>query len=90
MTKLLEGKNAIVYGGGGGIGAGVAKTFAREGATVFLVGRTTATLQKVADEITSGGGRAQVAVLDHPDIPLHTNGSENDATASTPFARSTW
>src|SRR5882762_2498302 len=64
MTKLLEGKNAIVYGAGGGIGGGVARTFAREGATLFLVGRTRATLQKVADEITSSGGRAHVALLD--------------------------
>lgn len=64
MTQLLEGKNAIIYGAGGGIGGGVARTFAREGATVFLVGRTKATLQKVADEIASIGGRAQVAVVD--------------------------
>src|SRR5712664_1304869 len=64
MTQLLEGKNAIVYGGGGGIGSGVARTFAREGATVFLAGRTKATLQKVAAEITSSGGKAHVAVLD--------------------------
>jgi NAD(P)-dependent dehydrogenase (short-subunit alcohol dehydrogenase family) len=32
MGMLLEGKNAIIYGGGGGIGGGVARTFAREGA----------------------------------------------------------
>jgi NAD(P)-dependent dehydrogenase (short-subunit alcohol dehydrogenase family) len=64
MAQLLGGKNAIIYGAGGGIGGGVARTFSREGATMFLVGRTKATLQKVADEITSGGGRAHVAVLD--------------------------
>jgi NAD(P)-dependent dehydrogenase (short-subunit alcohol dehydrogenase family) len=64
MTQLLEGKNAIIYGGSGGIGGGVARTFAREGATVFLVGRTKATLQKVADEITSSGGQAHIAIAD--------------------------
>jgi NAD(P)-dependent dehydrogenase (short-subunit alcohol dehydrogenase family) len=37
---LLEGKNAVVYGGGGGIGGAVARAFAREGARVFLAGRT--------------------------------------------------
>ena len=69
MTKLLEGKSAIIYGGGGGIGSGVARTFAREGAQVFLVGRTREPLDQVATEITSAGGAAQVAVLDALDEP---------------------
>ena len=37
---LLEGKNAIVYGGSGSVGSAVARAFAREGARVFLAGRT--------------------------------------------------
>src|SRR5580704_13974539 len=64
MTRLLEGKSAIVYGAGGGIGGGVARTFAREGATVFLVGRTRQLLEAVAAEIKADGGAAEVAVLD--------------------------
>jgi NAD(P)-dependent dehydrogenase (short-subunit alcohol dehydrogenase family) len=64
MSKPLEGKNAIIYGGGGGIGGGVARAFAREGARVFLVGRTRATLETVANEITASGGSADLAVLD--------------------------
>jgi NAD(P)-dependent dehydrogenase (short-subunit alcohol dehydrogenase family) len=64
MTDLLEGKNAIVYGGGGSLGGGVARTFAREGATVFLAGRTRAALERVADDIAAAGGRAEVAVVD--------------------------
>jgi NAD(P)-dependent dehydrogenase (short-subunit alcohol dehydrogenase family) len=64
MTQLLENKRAIIYGAGGGIGGGVARAFAREGARVFLAGRTKATLQKVADDIASGGGKAHVAVVD--------------------------
>jgi NAD(P)-dependent dehydrogenase (short-subunit alcohol dehydrogenase family) len=64
MTNLLDGKTAIIYGGGGAIGAGVAKTFAREGATVFLVGRTQSKLDAVAKEIAEAGGTADVAVLD--------------------------
>jgi len=64
MSKHLEGKNAIVYGAGGGIGAGVARTFAREGARVHLVGRTRETLQAVAEEIAATGATAEVAVLD--------------------------
>ena len=64
MAGLLEGRNAIVYGGGGGIGGAVAGTFAREGARVFLVGRTRETLDAVASDISSAGGSAEVAVFD--------------------------
>ena len=36
---LLQGKNAIICGGGGAIGGAVARAFAREGARLFLAGR---------------------------------------------------
>ena len=61
---LLANKNAIIYGAGGGIGGAVARTFAREGATVFLVGRTREKLDAVAADITAAGGSAEVAVVD--------------------------
>lgn len=61
---LLEGKNAIIYGGGGTIGGAVARTFAREGATVFLAGRTPARLEVVAKQIRAAGGRAETAAVD--------------------------
>jgi NAD(P)-dependent dehydrogenase (short-subunit alcohol dehydrogenase family) len=64
MTELLEGKTAIIYGGGGGIGAGVARTFAREGAKVFLAGRTREKLDAVAKDIAAAGGSAEAAVVD--------------------------
>src|SRR5204862_2349885 len=63
-AMLLENKNAIIYGASGSIGSGVARTFAREGATVFLVGRTREKLDVVAKDITAGGGPAEVAVVD--------------------------
>ncbi|ETK33738.1 SDR family NAD(P)-dependent oxidoreductase [Microbispora sp. ATCC PTA-5024] len=64
---LLENKNAIIYGAGGAIGGGVARTFAREGARVFLAGRARASLDRVAQDIVASGGRAEVAVLDATD-----------------------
>jgi NAD(P)-dependent dehydrogenase (short-subunit alcohol dehydrogenase family) len=67
MTQLLEGKTAIIYGAGGGIGGGVARTFAREGARLFLVGRTQGALDAVAGDIVATGGSASVAVLDAMD-----------------------
>ena len=64
---LLKNKNAIIYGGGGAIGGAVARAFAREGATVFLVGRTLAKLDKVAKDITAAGGVAETAQVDAHD-----------------------
>jgi 3-oxoacyl-[acyl-carrier protein] reductase len=61
---LLEGKNAAVYGGGGAIGGAVARAFAREGARVFLAGRTRASLEEVAAAIRDAGGAAETAVVD--------------------------
>lgn len=37
---LLNGKTAIIFGAGGAIGGAVAKAFAREGARLFLSGRS--------------------------------------------------
>jgi NAD(P)-dependent dehydrogenase (short-subunit alcohol dehydrogenase family) len=37
---LLDNKSAVIYGGGGSIGCAVARALAREGARVFLAGRT--------------------------------------------------
>jgi 3-oxoacyl-[acyl-carrier protein] reductase len=61
---LLENKNAVVYGGGGSIGGAVARAFAREGAKVFLAGRTLATMDEVAREIEAAGGEAEAAEVD--------------------------
>ena len=57
---LLEHKNAVVYGAGGSIGGAVSRAFAREGARVFLAGRTRATLETVAEGVRTAdlGGHA--------------------------------
>ncbi len=61
---LLEEKTAVIYGGGGSIGGAVARAFAREGAGVFLAGRTLERLEAVANEIRSAGGVAETAQVD--------------------------
>ncbi|WP_330304610.1 MULTISPECIES: SDR family oxidoreductase [unclassified Streptomyces] len=61
---LLTDKTAVIYGAGGSIGGAVARTFAREGARVHLVGRTAETLDVVAKDIAAAGGHAETAVLD--------------------------
>jgi NAD(P)-dependent dehydrogenase (short-subunit alcohol dehydrogenase family) len=61
---LLENKNAVIYGAGGSIGSAFATTFAQEGARVFLAGRSSASLEAVAEQITAAGGAAEVAEVD--------------------------
>ena len=61
---LLENKNAVIYGGGGSIGGAVARAFAREGARVFLAGRTLTRVEAVAEEISAAGGTAEAARVD--------------------------
>jgi 3-oxoacyl-[acyl-carrier protein] reductase len=61
---LLEDKNAVIYGGAGSLGAGVAHVFAREGARVFLAGRTQASVEEVAEEIRRSDGIAEAAQVD--------------------------
>ena len=74
---LLEGKNAVIYGGGGKVGGAAARAFASEGARVFLAGRTIATLADVAECIISAGGVAETArvdALDEQAIEEHIGG----------------
>lgn len=61
--KKLQNKVAVIYGNGG-IGGAIAKAFAREGAKVFLTGRTEKKLNAIAGEIESFGGAIETAQLD--------------------------
>ena len=66
---LLEHKRAVIYGAGGDIGGAVARAFAREGAGLFLAGRTLTTLDAVARDIAAAGGAAETAQVDALDEP---------------------
>ncbi|HEX7750919.1 MAG TPA: SDR family oxidoreductase [Novosphingobium sp.] len=52
--QRLEGKVAIVTGGGQGIGAGIALAYAREGAKVLITGRTRSKLDEIAAQAEGG------------------------------------
>jgi NAD(P)-dependent dehydrogenase (short-subunit alcohol dehydrogenase family) len=76
-VRLVEGKVAIVTGGGRGVGAGIAKCLAAEGAAVVVndlgveldgSGRDTGPAQTVVEEIRAAGGRAAVS---HADVADH-------------------
>jgi len=60
----LQDKVAIVTGASSGIGLATAKALGRESAAVVLAGRTTAPMEKAADEISANSGRALVRKVD--------------------------
>src|ERR1019366_3106166 len=73
VSGLLKGKTAIITGGGSGIGAGIAKRLAEQGAKVVLVGRTLEKLEKIAGEIGAAGGEALCAAADVRNYDLLEN-----------------
>ncbi|MGM4911301.1 SDR family NAD(P)-dependent oxidoreductase [Rhizobium sp. 768_B6_N1_8] len=68
MKLCLEGKVAIVTGGGSGIGAAVSRQLANEGAEVVVADLNEDAAHKTAAEITSDGGRARAFVVDVTDF----------------------
>jgi 7-alpha-hydroxysteroid dehydrogenase len=74
----LDGKAAIVTGGGRGIGAEIARTFAEAGADVVVAARTKDQLDHVAEDVRARGRRAVVAAVD-----VNDNDALTDLVAQT-------
>ena len=63
----LNGRVALVTGGGRGIGRGCAQALADAGAAVLLVARTASEVEEAAEEIAAAGGTARAHVADVTD-----------------------
>ena len=67
MPNLLQNHIAAVTGAGSGIGAAIAKGYAREGASLAVLDIDAASAEKTAAEIKAAGGKAQAFALDVTD-----------------------
>lgn len=67
MFTSVEGRSVIVTGGSKGIGNGIARVFAKNGAKVLVVGRNGADAETAAKEINNAGGTASAFAADVAD-----------------------
>lgn len=67
IQDLLKDRIAVVTGGGGGIGAGLAIGLAAHGATVVVTGRTEGSLDQTVAAVRAAGGRAHAVAMDVTD-----------------------
>ncbi len=80
--RRLEGKVAIVTGGGGGIGGAVCRRFAAEGAGVAVFDVNSEAAGQVAEAITSAGGKALAVAADITDLAAVKAGVEETSESS--------
>lgn len=62
--RLLTDETVVVTGSSSGIGASVARSFAREGAKVVITGRRKERLDELARELTNDGGQIEPVIAD--------------------------
>ena len=63
-NKPLQGRHALVTGGGRGIGASIVRALIAQGAKVSMLGRTAATLEALAAELRTSGAQTFCATAD--------------------------
>ena len=68
MNLGLDGRTALVVGGGGGLGSAVARALASEGARVAVAGRDATSTERTVAAIAAEGGEASAVHLDLIDL----------------------
>jgi len=81
MTSKLQNKSAIITGGAGGLGLGIALAYVREGANVVLAGRNGETLAIAKTKVEEAGGSCAVVAAD-----LSNSAGATDAIAAAEAA----
>ena len=63
MAGLLDGKSALITGGGGGIGRATALAFAREGARVAVADVSAEAARETVAQVNAAGGQVREAAM---------------------------
>lgn len=71
MDFGLKGKNALVFGASGGLGAAMARALAAEGANIVLAARNETALAAIAGELAALGVRTHAMRWDLADLASH-------------------
>jgi NAD(P)-dependent dehydrogenase (short-subunit alcohol dehydrogenase family) len=69
MTKMFEGKVALVTGASRGLGRAAALALAKQGAHIIATARTQGGLEELDDEIKAAGSSATLVPMDMMDYP---------------------
>ncbi|HEX3320194.1 MAG TPA: 3-oxoacyl-ACP reductase FabG [Terriglobales bacterium] len=77
MLTSIRGRSVIVTGASKGIGKGIARVFASQGARVLMLARNSAEIERAADEIRDAGGESYALAGDV------TSSSDMERMAST-------
>jgi 3-hydroxybutyrate dehydrogenase len=85
MAARLAGRVAVVTGGGSGIGAGICRAFAREGAPVAVADLNPEAARRVAAEIEMEGGRSLAVPLDVTDAAAVARAADEIESALGPL-----
>ncbi|EJW09929.1 3-oxoacyl-[acyl-carrier protein] reductase [Rhodovulum sp. PH10] len=70
MNLELDGKTALVFGAGGGLGGAIARSLAAEGARVAVADIDADAAKKTADAITGAGGTSLALTWDISDLSV--------------------